>query len=214
MAAEREDIDPEGDVLLLLRAKEKTGLLPQPQGRLRVSAKALSLASPVFKAMLSPRFLKKEPSSEGLVEVPLPDDDPEALTLLCRILHLRSRNVEISSFHMFKNLSLLCDKYDATEAFMPWSTNCYLKQQYSFPSPSWMSEQSNIGKSLYVAYGFKNVSGFALATHKFLLGCSEKTLSDDDLGSTEYDVLPADFTGTESMLDTRSQLKWSIQTLY
>jgi hypothetical protein len=70
-------IDPDGDVLLQVGSSE-------PKAHLLVFSKVLSLASPVFAVMLSPRFK----GGIGLrlgnsCEIPLPEDDLEAMTLLC-----------------------------------------------------------------------------------------------------------------------------------
>lgn len=109
------EIDSGGDVIFIVGCDKLTT-------RLLVSSKALSLASPVFAVMFSPRF--KEGSnlnSSCPSEVPLPEDDPEAMTLLCNCLHFRHdhipRNVE---FSLLKALAILCDKYDAAKAISVW----------------------------------------------------------------------------------------------
>jgi hypothetical protein len=109
-------IDSNGDVLFIVSCDKLTA-------RLLVSSKVLSLASPVFAAMFSPRF--KEGSSlnsDCPSEVPLPEADPEAMTLLCNCLHFRTdhipRNVE---FSLLKALALLCDKYNVAKAISAWN---------------------------------------------------------------------------------------------
>jgi hypothetical protein len=110
------NIDSGGDVLFIVGCDQLIA-------RLLVSSKVLSLASPVFAAMFSPRF--KEGSSLDPAcpsEVPLPDDDPEAMTLLCNCLHFRTdhipRNVE---FSLLKALAILCDKYNVAKAISAWN---------------------------------------------------------------------------------------------
>ncbi|TVY71521.1 hypothetical protein LSUE1_G005374 [Lachnellula suecica] len=119
-------IDSAGDVLLIVGSAE-------PATRLLVSSKALSLSSPVFKAMFGPRY--KEGSDLNLncpTEVSLPEDDPEAMTLLCNCLHFRTdhipRNIE---FPLIKALAILCDKYDTGKAISAWSVLWFQKWETS-----------------------------------------------------------------------------------
>ena len=73
------EIDPKGDVILELTWPDgKQGLL--------VSSKAMSLASPVFDTLFSSFFSegpRNQPASEIPV-VPLPQDDAEAFTIVCK----------------------------------------------------------------------------------------------------------------------------------
>lgn len=109
-------IDSDGDVLFIVSSDK-------PTARLLVSSKVLSLASPVFAAMFSPRFKEGSSLNPGCPsEVPLPEDDPEAMTLLCNCLHFRTdhipRNVD---FSLLKALAILCDKYNVARAISAWN---------------------------------------------------------------------------------------------
>jgi hypothetical protein len=68
----------DGDILLVLG-----------ETRLRVSSVILSSASPVFKAMLGPKFLEGQGdrSAQDPKEIALHDDDVAAMVRLCRLLH-------------------------------------------------------------------------------------------------------------------------------
>lgn len=61
---------------------------PEKEIRMLVSSRHLMLASPVFKAMLQHSNFKEgdELHSTGSVEVPLPDDDPDAFKILLDII--------------------------------------------------------------------------------------------------------------------------------
>ncbi|KAK5734976.1 hypothetical protein LTR17_008465 [Elasticomyces elasticus] len=62
--------------------------------RIRVSSTALSLGSPVFKALLAPRFAEGcQLAHSSTVEIPLPDDDFDDMALVCSILHHRNDRV-------------------------------------------------------------------------------------------------------------------------
>lgn len=72
------EFDADGDINLLLDQNEDSGDFHK---RFLVSSKALSLASPMFKAMFSGRY------KEGTIskEIPLPDDNAFALWYLLHI---------------------------------------------------------------------------------------------------------------------------------
>jgi hypothetical protein len=61
---------------------------PEKEIRMLVSSRHLMLASPVFKAMLQHSNFKEgqELHVNGKVEIPLPDDDPEAFKILLDII--------------------------------------------------------------------------------------------------------------------------------
>lgn len=93
--------------------------------RISVSSVILSNGSSTFRAMLSPRFKEGQElaSASTPVEVSLPDDDAQAMTLLCQILHLRNRSMGMPlAPNMLLRLVVLADKYDCTEAIM-WAVN-------------------------------------------------------------------------------------------
>lgn len=106
-------IDPDGDVVLVL--EEST--------ELQVSSKGLSLASSVFKAMFSPHFQEgQDLSGPRPKRISLPEDDAEAMTTLCYIIHHRSHSVSKMPQHStLVEIGFLCDKYDCSEALESWS---------------------------------------------------------------------------------------------
>jgi len=105
----------DGDVLLVLG-----------ETRLRVSSVILSSASPVFKAMLGQNFLEGqgERSSQSPKEVALLDDDADAMTRLCRLLHHQD-SMPADPHHALSlatiaeellNLMIVADKYCCTSS--------------------------------------------------------------------------------------------------
>jgi hypothetical protein len=88
---------------------------------LRVSSVFLAHASPVFKAMLGPHFSESNTlaASSG-VEIPLPDDDPDAMEAICLALHMRNGDTPaIMTVHDLIEVLKLCDKYDVFVATRP-----------------------------------------------------------------------------------------------
>lgn len=83
----------------------------------------LSRASPVFKALLSPRFSEgAELSSRGKAEVALPEDDSGALEIVCLVLHHRNEEKVFGiSLDVLGTIAWLADKYDLFDALHPAS---------------------------------------------------------------------------------------------
>jgi hypothetical protein len=111
------NIDPDGDAVLEIGSTDV-------KGHLRVSSKVLALASPVFAAMFGPQFLEGSilAQSKAPITVPLPEDNPDAVTLLVNILHLRTNEVPTNpSLKTLEEFAVLCDKYDCSRAIRPWS---------------------------------------------------------------------------------------------
>ena len=111
---ERRDVEVAADGDLVLALPEELYI--------RVSSNALSLVSPVFKAMLGPRFREgNEPrSSDRPIEIPLPEDDGIAMKHLCLLLHGRTGDSYSHGDRTFPTqlhaLAVLADKYDCVEA--------------------------------------------------------------------------------------------------
>ncbi|KAL2006955.1 hypothetical protein VTN00DRAFT_8393 [Thermoascus crustaceus] len=101
----KKDVDPKGDVIL--RAKKKD---------LLVSSKLLSMASPVFEKMFSETTNKDkrhEVSWSSLPTVTLEDDHPQAISLLCHILHYRRDVIRaVVDLDLLVKFMQLSEKYD------------------------------------------------------------------------------------------------------
>ncbi|PGH27770.1 hypothetical protein AJ80_00558 [Polytolypa hystricis UAMH7299] len=85
---------------------------------IRVSSRHLILASSVFRAMLKRKFSESNAlHMNGSVEVPLPEDDPDAFLILLNIIHgYFGRVPRTIDFQTFAQISILVDKYDMHEA--------------------------------------------------------------------------------------------------
>ncbi|CZR60556.1 uncharacterized protein PAC_10452 [Phialocephala subalpina] len=89
-----------------------------------VSSKHLTLASPVFKAMLGPAFREGQLlKSEGKLELDLEDDDPKAFEILMNAIHGHiSKMPETVGFKTFSELTILVDKYQILEAIRHYAS--------------------------------------------------------------------------------------------
>ena len=116
--------DPDGDLLLILNPNDACPAPddpptsdndnPKKEIRMLVSSKHMALVSPFFKTMLQNSNFKEgsELNSTGKVEIPLPDDDPEAMTILVNIVHYQLRQVPLKiDFNLATKIALLVDKY-------------------------------------------------------------------------------------------------------
>ncbi|KAM3066357.1 hypothetical protein ACMFMG_003134 [Clarireedia jacksonii] len=84
-----------------------------------VSSKHMMLVSAVFKAMLQNGNFREGAALRfnGKAEVPLPEDDPDALKILVDIIHSRHKHVPKKiDLDLLTNVAILVDKYRLHEA--------------------------------------------------------------------------------------------------
>lgn len=94
-------IDPDGDVILVCGESE-----------FKVSSKVLSLASPVFKALLSPNFAEGQPTPSKASRIQLHDDDAESMHFMSAVLHHKSASASDIGLEKLERLAVVTDKYD------------------------------------------------------------------------------------------------------
>lgn len=116
-------IDPGGDLFLILAhdagnesddtCMDDENNTEQKTIRVRCSSKHLTLASPVFEAMLSRNF--KEDAilrSKGTSELPLLNDDPAVLLILLNIIHGQTKEIPLEiDLCMLTKIAIVVDKY-------------------------------------------------------------------------------------------------------
>jgi hypothetical protein len=108
-------IAPDGDVIFIL----VDGVI------VRVSSVVLSYASSIFATMLGDKFLEGQHERSALhpKRIDLPNDDPEAMVSLCKMIHFHTEDSEIlnglPSLQLsvrLLNVAILMDKYDCIDA--------------------------------------------------------------------------------------------------
>ena len=191
------DADSAGDLMLLVGPDKEL---------IRASSKVLSLASPGFARMLGPRFaegqsLLKEGSlgnsAVSLTEVPLPDDDPEAMILFCDTIHFIKHATRDIGYPLLAKMASLSDKYDCSLAL-------------SSVSDIWLSNfnGSKEGESCYVkllwlSYALGNHCAFSRISTEMIRKCSHDDLvrqkHDEDCKSLPKTVI-GKFTPGTSMI--------------
>ncbi|KAL8678196.1 MAG: hypothetical protein Q9224_007136, partial [Gallowayella concinna] len=106
-------IDANADLTLVIGVDEEAK-------KFRVSSKAMSLASPVWRAMLSPKSGFKEASLDH-EDIPFPEDSPQAVFIVFLICHMRFQDVpETLEFEQLVDVCAVCDKYDCVSLLRPW----------------------------------------------------------------------------------------------
>lgn len=115
-------IFPDGGVILVV-GPEKV--------RLRIAPDVLRSASKPFTAMFSSTWAEGRNMSTSLpVEIPLPEDDADAMWAICCVLHHRNDHVptRLSTKRIFK-IALLADKYDLIVA-LQYSSEKWLRPRH------------------------------------------------------------------------------------
>ncbi|EME76882.1 uncharacterized protein MYCFIDRAFT_83981 [Pseudocercospora fijiensis CIRAD86] len=115
---ERYDIVDEGDIILQV----------QDSIELRVYSQVLRLNSSVFRAMLGKDWAEGKALIGANAGTPfcleLPDDDPEAMKLLCLVLHNRDYLSALPSPSAFLKYAEVVDKYNCAMAATLFSNVC------------------------------------------------------------------------------------------
>jgi hypothetical protein len=170
-------IDPRGDVTLHCT---KEG---QAEVRLRVSSKVLSVASPVFTACMRP-YIRGTPTRGRSYSVPLPDDDPEAMYILCNVLHFQHQRVpRTPDIPLLQELAILCDKYTCVRCVGLWPREWLSGWLRSTEVPS------ELEKLLAVGYTLNEPEAFAYLSLQIVRHSPtaiERTVMSDSL----FEIIP------------------------
>jgi len=184
------EIDRHGDVTLQLTKNLNASSNEGGKRSILVSSKVLSLASPVFVAMLSPQFREGQRSASGTLDpIPLPDDDAEAMTLLCHIFHFNYAALpEKPTLELFKNLALLCDKYDCVTPLR------FVSEQWL---QIWQREamaEKHFETLLFISYIFDRATPFSAFSTKIIKQFAGNLKKLEILGG--FDELPEELPST------------------
>lgn len=137
-------LDPSGDLLLIVNQATR-------QKTFRVSSFAMCLASPVWRAMLSPsgNFREAHPKNG---ELSFPEDDPDAMFIVLSAVHYQFQHIPTSlPSKNLLNLGIACDKYDVVKLMMPW-----FKSNWS--NSRWFQASEN---SILIAWFFQDLAMFS-----------------------------------------------------
>ncbi|KAJ4348800.1 uncharacterized protein N0V89_010178 [Didymosphaeria variabile] len=147
-----------GDVILKPSGHGK------PAIRLLCSSICLGHGSSVFKAMFEPdRFAEGQTLSvDSPPEIPLPEDHPQAIERLCKILHFRSGDDIAWDIDHYADVAIVSEKYDCRDAVVAWF-------QMSVPR-IWAQNRPFYDEKLpFVSYVLGLPSEFAKVTKRIIL---------------------------------------------
>ena len=149
-----EQIDPDGDVVLLV-----TG--PESKARFLVSSKILSMASPMFASLFSPKFSEgAQMASCSCPTITLHEDDSAAMRTIVSILHYQGPpQGDAMSAEDFATLAIHCDKYDCIRALLPWTFKWFNDLQS-------ITTAEDYGYLLLAAHYFRSSADFRRISQK------------------------------------------------
>ena len=148
--------DPDGNVVIVVQ-----GQSPHPTRRFLVSSKVLSLVSPVFAGLFSPRFFEgRELEKCACPELTLHDDEPRTMGIIFAILHYHEpKELAHMNAGSLAVLAIHCDKYDCGKAFWPW-VSIWFQILQSKPT------EEDYGHLLLAAHFFRNPEHFSEISRK------------------------------------------------
>lgn len=159
-------VDPNGDVTLI---PGKCGYAM----KIQVSSPHLTLASPVFKAMLRGNFAEGKALAEtGAIELMLPDDNGEAMLILMNLIHGKFFSVpKAITRGLIGEIAILVDKYQLHEVVHSYTETWMSPQNGNRASPAteFRTNTDYYKFCLEVALIFGSEKVFQLATRKLIL---------------------------------------------
>jgi hypothetical protein len=162
------DISRNGDVIFVVGPEEV---------RLRVNSECLRAASNAFDAMFKPEWSEGQNLSKELpTEIPLPEDDADAMRTICCIVHHRNDLVlrRLTTKEILQ-IAIEVDKYDLKVALM-YAILEWLKPQAN-------AEMEETGHLLAASFLFGNEDAFMTHSLELIFNYSGSYLSllDDDV---------------------------------
>ncbi|KAL1390801.1 hypothetical protein HDK64DRAFT_251464 [Phyllosticta capitalensis] len=145
--------------------------------QLRVQAAILRNASEIFRAMLGPHFNEgKNLTCEIPKEIPLPDDHPEAMHLLCSMLHHVNDPDDTPAPYLLKELAIVVDKYFCV-TYTQDTTNKWLDTTLD-QSENWTFKQ--LVGLLRTSYLLRSESAFYKTSKRLIYKHSSNLIFDFD----------------------------------
>ncbi|KAK8214275.1 hypothetical protein IWZ01DRAFT_234081 [Phyllosticta capitalensis] len=161
------ELSSTGDVVLVL----------QDNTRLRVQTAILRIASPTFQAMFGPHFSEGQNlSCEHPKELPLPDDDPRAMKILCCILHHCYDVTKTPRIADLSSLAVTVDKYLCKSAVQ----SCYIVWLNSALAQADVLDFRQLVELLAIAYSLKLPDEFYKISSKMVFRYESESRFDFD----------------------------------
>ena len=219
--------DPHGDIILVIPCGSAVA-------RFQVNSSVLCLASPVFRAILGPNSRFKEGTNLKLatiggqkspepmpMELQLSDDDPNALAVILRILHLQfdwiptpmSPSQGSEGRYKLYEMAIICDKYDMRHILLYWLKmwTTPLLKELNYQN---IAMATTIGSDwLFITYAFGYPELFRLVSKELALNChmtssGELFLPSDKHHKLDTYYLPQSIVGKSSYAACGGELNY------
>jgi hypothetical protein len=150
--------------------------------KMQVSSFILKNASPYFRAMFGSHFAEgKDLKSDDPKEILMPDDNANALEVICNIIHLRNDAVpeSLSPNDIFQ-IAIAADKFDCIVALKHVST--------IWLNPKGIQGISELGYLMVAAYILDNARAFSDITLSMMLHHTDSylPLADEVIGLIDF----------------------------
>jgi BTB/POZ domain len=173
--------------LKLIVGEEKTEML--------VSHQVMSNASSVFRQMFQQnRFAEGLGiKSNDCFSLPLPDDQADAMEIICNILHFRTNLVPMKDItsDILAGLATVIDKYDCALAVLPWSILWICQESIREEAKNVEDMQlSEVGKWIHISaqLGYKDL--FFKSTSALISTASADDFYRDSMLLTFWNLSP------------------------
>ncbi|KAI2481028.1 btb poz domain-containing protein [Pyrenophora tritici-repentis] len=169
------DIATDGDVIFVVGPQKK---------KMRVCSVILSNASACFRTMFGPHFAEgKNLKSNDPKEIPMRDDDADALEILCNVIHLRNDAVpqSLSPTDVF-GVAVAADKFGCAVA-LKYASTVWL-------NPKGVKEISDLCYLMIAAYILDNPQAFSDITLAMIFSHVGSYLSLADQIIDQLDYMP------------------------
>lgn len=160
-----------------------------------VSSKHMTLASPVFDAMLSDGRFKEgsELLANGHVEIELPDDDPVAFAIIANVIHHRNKMVPGElPFQLLTEVAILTEKYQLFST-MQW-VSCHWMSKLSRDESKRHKFSIDGPATIFISLVFGDAVVFKTLTKEAILSCGSQF--GGDINDRYY--LPSSIVGMSS----------------
>ena len=127
---------------------------------LRMSSKALSLASTVFARMFRSQFKEGVNQRQAYSSSPIcfPEDNGDALEITCYAVHHRTEKIpETLTIDTLANIGVLCDKYDLSRTLKPWSS-MWMRENTTTPADADLPRLLSAAYCLDTPHMFSQIS--------------------------------------------------------
>lgn len=167
-----DDVNPTGGLFMSLHKSQDARPMELST---RVSSQVLSLASPVFAAILSSNCAEgqapRNATSQYSPSIALHEDSPGVMIWLCEVLQFKQDLTFDIYFSLLIESATLCDKYDLVSVLYPWS------RRWLRDGPGPLHGVESHAEMHWISYGQGNEEHFWRASRSLMQSCTMEDLA-------------------------------------